>query len=172
MSTWFRSYGFADVHDELLIGAYPLDAADVAMLEGLGVDRILNLVEDEEYEAGRRPEVTAALEAAGIDERRMNLTDFGRLPPEALEAAVQTVVAWLRDGERVYLHCRAGWQRSPAVAAGVVAVYDGVDINRALAQVQTRKPSAAPLEHQREDLINWWRSRSFERPPAGGAPAA
>ncbi|HEY2258476.1 MAG TPA: dual specificity protein phosphatase family protein [Solirubrobacteraceae bacterium] len=167
MSTWFRSYGFADVHDELLIGAYPLDDSDVAVLEQLGIDRILNLVEDEEYETGRRPQVTAALKAAGIEERRMNLTDFGRLPPEALEVAVQTVVGWLRAGDRVYLHCRAGWQRSPAVAAGVVAVYDGIDINQALAEIQVRKPSAEPLEHQREDLLNWWRSRSFERP--GGA---
>jgi predicted protein tyrosine phosphatase len=166
MSSWFRSYGFADVYDDLLIGAYPLDADDVAMLDRLGVKRILNLVEDEEYEAGARPGVIAALQEAGIEERRMKLTDFGHLPPEALEAAVQTVVGWLRQDARVYVHCRAGWQRSPAVAAGVLAVCEGVDIKQALAQVQARKPSAEPLEHQREDLFNWWRSRSFERPPA------
>jgi protein-tyrosine phosphatase len=163
VSAWFRSYGFADVHDELLIGAYPLDAGDVAMLARLGIQRILNLVEDEEYEAGQRDDVTAALIEAGIVEERMKLTDFGRLPSEELEAAVQMVVRWLKDGQRVYLHCRAGWQRSPAVAAGVVAVYDGIDIEAALAQVQARKPAAEPLEHQREDLLAWWRSRSFAR---------
>jgi protein-tyrosine phosphatase len=167
VSSWFRSYGFAGVYDDLLIGAYPLDAGDVAMLAQLGVQRILNLVEDEEYESGLRPNVVAALAAAGIDEHRMSLTDFGRLPPDALEAAVQTVVAWLKEGARVYVHCRAGWQRSPAVAAGIVAVYDGIDINQALAEVQTRKPAAEPLEHQREDLLSWWRWRSFERPPSG-----
>jgi protein-tyrosine phosphatase len=163
VSAWFRSYGFADVHDELVIGAYPLDAADVGMLERLHIQRVLNLAEDEEYEPGQHEEVAAALEAAGIHEERMNLIDFGRLPPEALEAAVQKVVSWLKDGDRVYLHCRAGWQRSPSVAAGVVAVYDGIDIEQALARVQARKPSAEPLEHQREDLHNWWRSRSFGR---------
>jgi protein-tyrosine phosphatase len=163
VSAWFRSYGFADVHDELVIGAYPLDAADVGMLERLHIQRVLNLAEDEEYEPGQHAEVAAALEAAGIQEERMNLIDFGRLPPEALEAAVQKVVGWLKEGDRVYLHCRAGWQRSPSVAAGVVAVYDGIDIEQALARVQARKPSAEPLEHQREDLLNWWRSRSFGR---------
>jgi predicted protein tyrosine phosphatase len=163
VSAWFRSYGFADVHDELLIGAYPLDAGDVAILDRLGVQRILNLVEDEEYETDQREEVAAALAAAGIEEERMSLTDFGRLPPDELEAAVQKVIRWLKDDLRVYVHCRAGWQRSPAVAAGVVALYEGVDIEAALARVQNRKPSADPLEHQREDLLNWWRSRSFAR---------
>jgi protein-tyrosine phosphatase len=163
VSAWFRSYGFADVHDDLLVGAYPLDAADVAVLEQLGIQRVLNLVEDEEYEAGQREEVSAALSRAGIEEERMKMTDFGRLPSDELEAAVQKVVAWLRDDQRVYVHCRAGWQRSPAVAAGVVAVYDGMGIENALARVQTRKPSAEPLEHQREDLLSWWRSRSFAR---------
>jgi atypical dual specificity phosphatase len=163
LSAWFRSYGFADVQDELLVGAYPLDASDVAMLERLGIQRILNLVEDEEYEVGQREEVVAALEDAGITEERMKLTDFGRLPAEEVEAAVQKVVAWLKDGQRVYVHCRAGWQRSPAVAAGVVAIYEGLDIKAALARVQARKPSADPLEHQREDLLSWWRSRSLAR---------
>ena len=48
MSNWFRTYGFARVSDELLIGAYPLDADDVEMLAFNGVRRVLNLVEDAE----------------------------------------------------------------------------------------------------------------------------
>jgi len=57
------------------------------------------------------------------------------------------------------VHCRAGWQRSAAVAAAVVAVRDGLDIDEALAYVQARKPSADPLPHQREDLRRWWAAR-------------
>jgi predicted protein tyrosine phosphatase len=164
VSDWFRAYGFADVHGDLLVGAYPLDVSDVEMLERLRVQRVLNLVEDEEYAPGQQLEVAAALAAAGIEETRMTLTDFGHLPPEALEQAVQEVVSWLRAGVRTYVHCRAGWQRSAAVAAGAVAVYDGIDIEEALERVRMRKPSANPLPHQREDLIRWWRERS---PPAG-----
>lgn len=163
VSDWFRAYGFADVHDDLLVGAYPLDATDVALLQTLGIQRVLNLVEDEEYEAGQRAVVAQALEEAGIVEERLSLPDFGHLPPDALEAAVQKVVGWLKEGQRIYVHCRAGWQRSPAVAAGVVAVYDGLDIEAGLARVRSRKPSADPLEHQHEDLVSWWRSRSFAR---------
>jgi predicted protein tyrosine phosphatase len=169
MSEWFLSYGFADVHDELLVGAYPLDESDVKMLERLGVRRILNLVEDSEYGPGQREAVTDALRAAGIEETRMKLEDYGHLPPAPLEAAVQQIVSWLAAGERTYVHCRAGWQRSAAVAAGVVAIEDGIDVETALDRVRTRKPSARPLPHQREDLLAWWYGRDGGRSVGGGA---
>jgi protein-tyrosine phosphatase len=160
MSDWFRAYGFAEVHEGLLIGAYPLDADDVRMLEAMSVQRVLNLVEDEEYEPGARLQIEAALAAAGIEEHRMRLTDFGRLPPDLLERAVQEVVSWLDAGLLSYVHCRAGWQRSAAVAVGAVAVHDGLGIEEALSFVQQRKPSADPLPHQRDDLVSWWEARS------------
>jgi protein-tyrosine phosphatase len=163
MSRWFLSYGFADVFDGLLIGAYPLDARDVEMLQRIGVERVLNLVEDSEYKPGQREVVAKALGRAGIKEQRLNLIDYGGLPADELEAAVQEVNRWLDEGERTYLHCRAGWQRSAAVAAGVVAIRGGLDIDEALDYVKRRKPSADPLPHQREDLRRWWASRE---PPA------
>lgn len=165
MSSWFRSYGFADVHDGLVIGAYPLDADDAAMLEWMGVERVLNLAEDTEYRPGEREQASAALIAAAIEEHRVRLTDYGHLPPDSIEAAVQQVLAWLKDGRRVYLHCRAGWQRSAAVAAGVIALREGLDIDDALALVRARKPSADPLPHQREDVRRWWEARSAPLAP-------
>ncbi len=167
MSSWFRSYGFADVLDQLLIGAYPLDQGDVAMLDRIGVQRILNLVDDREYRPGDREAVEAALEAAGIEEWRLPLMDYGGLPAESVEWAAQEIVCWLQEGKRVYLHCRAGWQRSAALAAAVISVKDDVDIDRALALVQLRKPSADPLPHQRQDLRRWW----DERQPTPARPA-
>lgn len=160
VSNWFRSYGFADVFDELLIGAYPLDVDDVRVLKTLGVRRILNLVEDGEYRSGERAAVEQALEKAGIEEYRLRLTDYGGLPPEALDEAVREVGLWLDAGERCYVHCRAGWQRSAAVAAAIVATHERVDIEDALEYVQSRKRSADPLPHQREDLRRWWAART------------
>jgi protein-tyrosine phosphatase len=160
VSDWFWSYGFADARDDVLFGAYPLDAPDVTMLEQLGVKRVLNLAEDIEYAPGQRPQVERALAAAGIEETRVIFVDHGALPAEALERAVQTVVRWLDGGQRSYIHCRAGWQRSAAVAAGVIAVHDGLAIEQALDAVRVRKPSAVPLDHQRDDLIRWWNGRS------------
>jgi protein-tyrosine phosphatase len=160
MSHWFRSYGFADIQDKLLIGAYPLDREDVGMLEWMKVERILNLVEDEEYSTGEREEVEGALEAASIEEHRMSLVDYGRLPAAQVEEAVAEVIGWLDQGHRVYVHCRAGWQRSAAIAAAVVALTEDVGIEEALDLVHRRKPTADPLPEQREDLLRWWAERN------------
>ncbi len=156
-----------------MIGAYPLDQSDVEVLELLGIERVLNLVEDAEYRRGQRRVVLSALAAAGIEERRLRLVDHGDLSISHLEAAVRVIVGWLDQGHRTYLHCRAGWQRSAAVAAGVVALRTGVEIDDALAHVQEQKPSADPLPHQREDLRRWWEThrlagdeRRFREPPA------
>ena len=159
MSRWFRSYGFADVFDDLIVGAYPLDQDDVDTLARLGIAHVLNLTEDDEYPPGDRPEVVRALADAGIAESRLPLTDYGGLPARDLETAVRAVSTWLDQDERTYVHCRAGWQRSAAVAAGVVAARTGMDIDEALDAVRERKPSADPLPHQREDLRRWWDGR-------------
>jgi predicted protein tyrosine phosphatase len=165
VSIWFRQYGFADVLDDFLVGAFPLDQADVAMLNALGVERILNLAEESEYGPGDREAVEAALDAAEIVERRLPLPDYGGLPPAMIERAVREILAWLEEGKRSYLHCRAGWQRSAVVAAGVVAIHDGLGIDDALASVQLRRPSADPLPHQLDDLRRWWDGRAASARP-------
>jgi hypothetical protein len=159
VSRWFRSYGYAEVADDLTVGAYPLDDEDVRAIAFIGIQRVLNLVEDEEYAPGARELVTLSLADSGIEEQRLKLTDFGRLPAEALDEAVAIVNGWLDEGLRTYVHCRAGWQRSAAVAAGVVATRYGVEIDTAVRMVRARKPSADPLPHQRDDLRTWWNDR-------------
>jgi protein-tyrosine phosphatase len=161
VSRWFVSYGFAEVYDRLIVGAYPLDADDVATLSTMSVAHVLNLAQDEEYQDGQRAAVVDAYAGAGIQERRLDVVDYGHLPPELLEQAVALVTSWLDlpDGT-TYLHCRAGWQRSATVAAGVVALRQDLDIDEALAWVQRRKPSADPLPHQLRDLRAWWDARA------------
>ena len=160
MSRWFRRYGFAEVDDRLVAGAYPLDADDVDVLASISVNHVLNLARDDEYRPGQHEAVAAAYAAAGIGEQRLGVTDYGHLPPELLEAAVTSIVGWLEQPSgTTYVHCRAGWQRSAAVAAGVVAIREGLEIADALDAVRRRKPSADPLPHQVRDLHAWWDAR-------------
>jgi atypical dual specificity phosphatase len=159
MSGWFERFGFAEVADNLLIGAYPQDAGDVAALRAAGVTRVLNLVQDAEYEDGGRDACMRALADAGIDEQRIEVIDYGNLLPGHLELATRTALAWLDDGERVYVHCRAGMQRSATVAAALVMLRDGLALPDALESIRARKPSAQPLAHQRRDLARWWERR-------------
>jgi protein-tyrosine phosphatase len=161
MSGWFEHFGFAEVGEDLLMGAYPQDADDVAALSEAGVTAVFNLVQDVEYErSGGRDACATALGRAGIHEERIELRDYGNLAPGQLELAAKTVLAWLRDGERVYVHCRAGMQRSAIVAAAIVALHEGLEPLDALDRVRERNPRADPLSHQREDLLRWWDERS------------
>jgi ADP-ribosyl-[dinitrogen reductase] hydrolase len=159
MSDWFEHFGFAEVADDLLIGAYPQDAGDVAALREAGVTRVLNLVQDLEYERGGRDACVLALADAGIAEQRIEIVDYGNLRPDHIELATQAALGWLDDGERVYVHCRAGMQRSATVAAAVVMLRDDVALPDALESIRARKPSAQPLAHQRQDLARWWERR-------------
>ncbi|MGH2873323.1 MAG: protein-tyrosine phosphatase family protein [Solirubrobacteraceae bacterium] len=163
MSTWFHTYGFADVRHSLLLGAYPLDRTDIDTLAHMQVGRVLNLAEDDEYPPGSRAIVQAALAQAGIGELRVPFTDFGRLPAQRLDEAVAIVVRWLREDQLCYLHCRAGRQRSATVAAGALAVAEGLGLDDALREVQRRRPSAQPLAHQVDDLRAWWKYRNGVR---------
>lgn len=166
MSQWFEYHGFSEVAPGLLVGAYPQDGSDVGELAGAGVTRILNLVADTEYELeGGRQVTSDALVAAGILEERVGFIDFGSLPAEPFERAVQIVLAWLEEGQRAYVHCRAGAQRSVCVAAGVLALRDEeLSLRHALETIRRQRPVAQPLAHQREDLARWWQGRATAGP--------
>ncbi len=160
VSAWFAHYGYGSVGDGLFMGAYPQDADDVATIAGLGVTRVFNLVQDVEYEGDGRAACVAALAEAGMREERVELIDFGNLLPGHIERAATTVRSWLGEGETVYLHCRAGMQRSATVAAAIVALDEGLEPAEALAVVRARNPRANPLVHQRQDLERWWSARA------------
>jgi predicted protein tyrosine phosphatase len=172
VSEWFQSYGFAEVFPELMIGAYPLDTADVDELAANGVRNVLNLAEEAEYDGAQRAEVTAALARRELTEVRLSIIDFGHLPADGLDQAVATVVGWMDECVPSYVHCRAGWQRSASVAAGAVAVFNDVDISTALDWVRSHKSRANPLAHQRADLLDWWATRGREQATAHSAAEA
>jgi protein-tyrosine phosphatase len=159
MSGWFEHFGFAEVGDDLLMGAYPQDAEDVAALVEARVTRVFNLVQDVEYDPGARDVCMAAISEAGIEEERVELVDYGSLDADQIESAAQSVLSWLDQGERVYVHCRAGWQRSATIVAAIVSLREGVPPWEALDILRRRKPTANPLSHQREDLFRWWEQR-------------
>lgn len=159
VSRWFMEYGRGEVAPGLVTGAHPRDAADVAQLRVEGVTHVVNLCRDDEYPWGARAAVETAYAAAGMTEHRLGSVDYGNLAPELIDAGVVAVGESLDAGGRVYLHCRAGWQRSATVAAAVIALREGLPLPLALMALRQRKPTAEPLDHQRDDLMRWWQAR-------------
>jgi protein-tyrosine phosphatase len=102
------------------------------------------------------------MQATELKEKRLPMVDHGRLEREAIDRAVREVSESLDADAEVYLHCRAGQQRSAAVAAGVMAVRENVDVEKALDEVVRHRPGARPLRRQRRSLLRWWRRRAVE----------
>lgn len=163
MSEWFEEFGCATVIPELrpgegslTIGAYPTDEADAAVLIEYGITKIINLCQDCEYWGPQRSTIESVFARSGMEEFRIQIEDYSALDHQHFDQAVERVAQWLQSGEHVYLHCRAGWQRSASVAAAVIAQVEKIDIDQALAELKKRKPSAAPLEHQEAALRAWF----------------
>jgi len=159
VSAWFEEYGCDVVRDGLAVGAVPRDADDVAALTALGVTRVVCLVADAEYGPGDREAVQAAYAAAGIAESRVPSEDFGRLPAATLEASTAVAAAALAAGDVVYVHCRAGWQRSVITAAATLSRISGAAPGASLDLVRGARREACPLPHQVQDLEAWWAGR-------------
>jgi len=78
-----------------------------------------------------------------------------QLSPRELLGAIQHVRACLHQQGPVYLHCRAGLERSPLVALGVVCQELGWDFYAGLAYLRRVHPAAQPTLQQLAVLEPW-----------------
>lgn len=122
------------INEHVWCGA-TLDRGDIPRLAALGINRVINL----ETYLGYFPD---ALAAAGIDFISVPIPDLDQpLPEKLIEAAVAAIEDVVSQGGKVYVHCTAGWQRSPAMVACYL-VYTGLPAERALALVKQKRPVA------------------------------
>ncbi|MCP9857658.1 hypothetical protein KBZ33_00415 [Cyanobium sp. Cruz-8D1] len=62
-----------------------------------------------------------------------------------LALALARAEALVNDASPVYLHCMAGYERSPLLAVGLTARLRGIDMLAALAWVRRCHPMAMPI---------------------------
>lgn len=109
LGRWLRVRNWWDPIDPLVfVGGYPF-AVDAARLHALGIRAVVNTCE--EY-AGPEPEYAKL----GIEQLRIPTTDFTHPRLADVRRAVEFVQDHVRQGEGVYIHCKAGRARSATVA--------------------------------------------------------
>lgn len=93
-------------------------AADVSLLRGLGISRVINIT------TGSRKVPNFGEHVAGFEVAYKNVhlddrigTDVGDVV-SAMHAAAADIEAWLAEGRRVLVHCSAGLCRSTTLAMG------------------------------------------------------
>ena len=109
LGRWLKVRNWWDeVDDDIVLGAFPF-ASDVEGLSKIGVKAVVNTCE--EYEG---PVEEYAKHS--IEQFRMPTVDFTHPSLEDVTAAVAFIESQVSQGNRVYVHCKAGRARSATVA--------------------------------------------------------
>ena len=121
-----------ELDERLLAGRNPLSAIDAQRLVDVGVTHVVDLRERHEWETpGRFGRVAVEeLGVLGVERLHAPVTDGGA--PSA--GALDTAVRWIsrvaeQDGSRIFVHCRAGQERTAAVLAAYVATHSAFTLS-------------------------------------------
>jgi len=149
------------ITDRVKAGPNPLTADDVRSLVDDGITHVLDLREPGEWSPpqvgqGALDEMTAR----GIVRLHLPIEDTGAPTLEGLDAAVAFIDNALADPTaRVYVHCRAGMERTACVLVAWHARAHGVDYRKALKTLRKARPILSPLPEQ-EDVTREWIARN------------
>lgn len=140
----------------LLAGRNPLTELDARWLRARGVTHVLDLREEWEWEPPRfGREALASLEPPVI-RRHIPVVDMGAPTPAQLDAAVAFLEEALQaPGSLVYVHCRAGAERTAAVLVAFHARRHGLGYDAALQELRSRRPALNPLPAQEAAVRRW-----------------
>ncbi len=125
-----------------LAGEYParVDRPDAAKrldaILAAGIDTFVDLTDQEELS----PYLPLLLERArrrgiAVTHQRFAIVDFDLPEPSTMQAILDAIEIALRDGHRLYLHCRGGLGRT-GMAVGCYLVRQGHTGQEALGQIQ------------------------------------
>ena len=114
-------------------------------------DAVVCLVERHEI-LGHHPEYVQWLETAGDGAIWAPVHDLHAPPLPTMQTITDRIVALLRAGARVVVHCAAGFGRSGTTAVCVLITL-GLDADAALAAVAAARPGAGPEVGAQRDLV-------------------
>ena len=127
------------VPGQIGLGGGKLTEEEVAYVAAQGFGSVLSLREEHEDPAD-------ALAAHDLTYLRIPLGDaeHDTLSVEEMQQALDFIDAQIADGRAVYVHCTAGWHRSPAVVAAWLMVKDGTDADTAWEKLDDIRPMVEP----------------------------
>ena len=146
------------ITDRVLAGRNCLSALDVnRLVTEYGITHVLDLREPQEWCAPKAgQDALDEIERGDVSRRHIPITDFGAPSMEALDQAVAFIdEALSQAGARVFVHCRAGLERTAAVLIAWYATAHGVDYDAAFQQLRRGRPVLRPLREQEQVVRRW-----------------
>ncbi len=137
------------VPDRLWVGSY-VQPEDISRLKQMGITAIVSMQSDEDISSYKisLKKILKACEAADMDFRRIPAQDFDQKSLSAtLPKAVQEVEKALTPRwAKAYVHCTAGINRGPTLAAAYLIKSQGLSAQEAYDYVTTRRHCSPYLE--------------------------
>lgn len=158
-----KPFEYSQVEERIYAGRAPLSGRDVEQLKQLGVTDVVDLREPGEWNAQGRmgDQALQAAEILGIQRTWLPVADLGAPEPSVLHSARELVRALRADKSRtLYIHCRAGIERTATVLAAATASLDGVGFTAALERLREGRPTFNPLPNQRSGAKRWLREQA------------
>ena len=146
-----------ELDDRLLAGRNPLSAIDAQRLVDIRVTHVVDLRERHEWETPGRFGRAAVeeLSVLGIERLHTPVTDGGAPSKAALDAAVRWMARVAeQDGSRIFVHCRAGQERTAAVLAAYLATHWALTLDQAIEWLASRY-GGRPLPPQEQAVREW-----------------
>jgi protein-tyrosine phosphatase len=148
------------IPDRMWVGSY-IRLEDVSLLRQMGITSILSLQTDQDFAQYNVPikKLLKSYAQADIEFRRVPTPDFDRQSllfhlPEAVEELEKALAPrWAK----VYVHCTAGINRGPTLAAAYLIKARGLSAQQAYDHIHARRhcgPYLSTLEEYERNLKN------------------
>lgn len=127
-----------------------LDADLQRLREHHKVDRLVSLMQADEYDKLQIANLVDRARAHGIAVRRFPIRDVGAPPARAMARfirMIEAIVDDVRAGRTVVIHCRGGLGRTGLVAASCLVAL-GHEPDEAIRHVRSARPGAVEVEEQ------------------------
>ena len=151
------SFSFDWLDSNMAAGRNPLSARDVETLKNAGITHVLDLREPHEWNAPHfGVDAVNAFEKAGIERLHLPVVDMDAPQNADFDRAADWLQTTLAEPKaKVYVHCRAGMERTAAIVCAVYAREHGISFDEALSTLKRKRPIFAPLPHQVRAAKAW-----------------
>jgi protein-tyrosine phosphatase len=132
----------SEIVPELLIGEYPMDGEIGWLKDNYRITAVHNLQDNEDLRIHglSLPSLRREYDAHGIKLVWTPIQDGSAdAMRERLKAALDDLLALIKEQRRVYLHCNAGLNRAPTLAIAYLRAHRRMSLDEALAHVKKRR---------------------------------
>jgi protein-tyrosine phosphatase len=154
---YLPDFEYCRVVDRIWAGRNPLTAVDMAKLAGEGVTHILDLREPSEWTPPKYGmDALTAAEERGIVRKSLPVRDTGDPTSADFDAAHAFLTEALADeNAQVFVHCRAGMQRTGAILVAHIARAQNLPFDDAYRLVRAGRPKIELLLNQNTATRRW-----------------